>query len=210
MKCKSLFLAILFAFVFIISYGATDTISNNVFVFTPDEITVNTGDTIIFSIGGSHNAIEVSEETWNSNGNVANGGFSVPFGGGEVIFEEEGTYYYVCEPHASLGMKGIINVVSTVTSDEEILAEKTDDFSIYPNPVKQVMGVSFFVPEYDEASIELIDITGRVVQVLAEKKTYAPGRYEEYFDLGHLEKGKYFVFYSSGSTQTVRSVILIY
>ncbi|MBK7966307.1 MAG: hypothetical protein IPK10_14175 [Bacteroidetes bacterium] len=71
------------------------------------------GDTVTFSINGSHDAREVSQTTWNANSSAALlGGFQVPFGGG-TLFPAQlgvGTHYYVCTNHISMGMKGTIIV----------------------------------------------------------------------------------------------------
>lgn len=81
------------------------------FTFSPANLTITQGDTIVFAIGGSHNVVEVSLATYNANGNTPlGGGFSLPFGGGNLIGLAAGTYYYVCSPHAGAGMKGTITV----------------------------------------------------------------------------------------------------
>ncbi len=100
--------------------SATFTIVDSGLSFSPTPLTINVGDTVNFSLATMHNAIEVSQTTWNNNGNTSNGGFSLPFGGGQVIFTVAGTYYYVCAPHASSGMKGMINVVLTSVSTGSI------------------------------------------------------------------------------------------
>ncbi len=87
-------------------------INNEGLTFSPDDITVLSGDTIRFDIAGNHNVEEVEESAWNSDQNSPNGGFSTPFGGGDVILNEVGTYYYICQPHISVAMKGIIRVNS--------------------------------------------------------------------------------------------------
>jgi plastocyanin len=76
--------------------------------FSPDTLTVNIGDTISFNIGANHNAVEVSNNTWIANGTASNGGFNIPFGGGVFIPTTVQTYYYVCQPHITMGMKGVI------------------------------------------------------------------------------------------------------
>ena len=78
--------------------------------FSPDTIICNVGDTINFVVGGYHNAVEVDQSTWLANGATTNGGFSFAYGsgGGQVVITTAQTYYYVCQPHASMGMKGVI------------------------------------------------------------------------------------------------------
>ncbi len=80
--------------------------------FTPDEVTIAVGDSVTFDLGSTHNVVQVSEENWNKNQKaLLNGGFEVGFGETATIsFDEPGTYYYVCQPHATMGMKGKIVV----------------------------------------------------------------------------------------------------
>ncbi len=116
------------------AYATKWTITNVGFTFSPALITINAGDTVIFSINSIHEVVEVSEATWNANNNTPlNGGFSTDPGGGTILPSKltEGTHFYVCMPHASLGMKGKIIVQgSTATEDIHFPAE----IAVYPNP----------------------------------------------------------------------------
>ena len=77
--------------------------------FSPDTIVCDVGDTINFILGGYHNAVEVSDSTWLIGGTTSNGGFSFGYGStGMFIPDDCHTFYYVCQPHASSGMKGVI------------------------------------------------------------------------------------------------------
>lgn len=97
------------------SFAAVTSISNSGFTFTPASVTITAGDTVVFAIGGTHNAIEVDQSTYNANGNTPlGGGFTVPFGGGMLTGLSVGTHYYVCGNHFSMGMKGIIIVQAAV------------------------------------------------------------------------------------------------
>lgn len=92
------------------SYAATVFVTNVGNAYTPPTITITEGDDVQFNITNNHNVVEVSLATFNANGTASNGGFSTPFGGGNVAGLTPGTYYYICTPHAFLGMKGTINV----------------------------------------------------------------------------------------------------
>ncbi len=94
--------------IFLLPNSYAQIITNNGNNFVPDTLYVNLGDTIYFNITNNHNAVEVSENTWNSNGTTTNNGFNIPFGGGNWIVDSIKTYYYVCQPHAAMGMKGVI------------------------------------------------------------------------------------------------------
>lgn len=130
---KSLLFILLAAFGYA-GFSATFTINNSGLIFTPDAIAITVGDNVNFIIGNSHNAVEVSQATFNANGNTPlSGGFSVPYGGGTVPVDKltAGIHYYVCTPHAGLGMKATITVLETTG-----VAENTSKsgISIYPNP----------------------------------------------------------------------------
>ncbi|MBD3638709.1 MAG: T9SS type A sorting domain-containing protein [Crocinitomicaceae bacterium] len=89
------------------------TVVNSGTTFSPDAITITEGDSVQFNITASHNVVEVSQTTYNANGNTPlAGGFQLPFGGGLLLPADlpVGTHYYVCSPHAGFGMKGIITV----------------------------------------------------------------------------------------------------
>lgn len=118
------------------SFAATWPITNAGITFSPATITISHGDIVSFNLSISHNAVEVSEATWNAGGNTPlAGGFSTPFGGGQVSADKltVGTHYYVCSPHASMGMKGKIIVQSATAVNEN---QGKVDIEVYPNPSK--------------------------------------------------------------------------
>ena len=80
--------------------------------FMPSDLTINVGDTATFKMTATHNAIEVSKETYESGGNEPlEGGFAVTFGETkDVTFTAAGVHYFVCEPHIPVGMIGTITV----------------------------------------------------------------------------------------------------
>ena len=88
------------------------TITTSGLAFVPDTIICDVGDTIFFINGPSHNAVEVSETTFLSGGTTAlTGGFNFSFGAsGFFIPSAPTTHYYVCQPHVSAGMVGVIIV----------------------------------------------------------------------------------------------------
>lgn len=113
--------------------------------FVPNNVTINFGDTINFQIAGNHDAMEVSQATYNANGTTPlPGGFATPFGGGLVLPSElaVGTHYYVCNPHAAMGMKGIITVLncnppstpSPITGNQTVCLASTNTYQVLPVP----------------------------------------------------------------------------
>ena len=87
------------------------TIFTNGMRFSPDTVICDVGDTIYFVLGAGHNAVEVSDSTWLAGGAAPLiGGFNFGYGTttGYYVPDDCHTFYYVCQPHAGLGMKGVI------------------------------------------------------------------------------------------------------
>ena len=103
------------------TYAATVTVVSVGNTFSPSTINVSVGDSIQFNITNAHDVVEVSMATYNANGNTSNGGFTLPFGGGNLNGLAAGTYYYVCTPHAAGGMKGTITVTAAPPSGCDLL-----------------------------------------------------------------------------------------
>ena len=80
--------------------------------FMPEDITVPVGTTVRFEMSSTHNAVEVSQETYEDRGSAAlEGGFIVNFGETkDVTFDEAGIHFYVCQPHVGMDMVGTITV----------------------------------------------------------------------------------------------------
>lgn len=173
----------------LLSAQTVHVVSNDGLDFSPDEITITVGDTVDWQIGGSHNVVQVSQTTYNANEATAlDGGFEVSFGGGRLVFDSVGTFYYVCNPHASLGMKGIVNVQEATTRLAETVP--TLDFSI-TTLAEGKFQVSFQREPSAQVSFRILDLSGRVVQqpapaMLGLKTT-------QVLDLTALPRGAYLI-----------------
>ena len=90
----------------------TVTTSDSSMDFDPKDLTIAVGDVVRFEMTATHNAIEVTQDTYeNRGGSPLVGGFQVTFGETrEVTFSEAGTFYYVCQPHVMMEMIGTITV----------------------------------------------------------------------------------------------------
>lgn len=109
--------------------------------FTPADTTAEIGDTIKFNLGNTHNVLEVDKATWEADEQTAlPGGFSLPMGGGTLLTKglSKGIHYYVCTPHASLGMKGIITLTGPAGINEDLIMPPV---SIFPNPAVHEISV---------------------------------------------------------------------
>lgn len=144
------------------SIGQTKhTIGISGFTFDPAELIISVGDTVQFNGSSDHPVLQVNADTWNSNGDTPLvGGFSFPSGTGLKVFNNEGTYYYICENHVSSGMKGKITVSTTTNINEPNISR---EISIFPNPLdKENLSISYPDIINSEIEIYIYDLTGKV------------------------------------------------
>jgi plastocyanin len=188
MKTFLLFLYLLFigqagtATVFKVINGGTK--------FSPATTTITFGDTVNFVLESIHNAEEVSQATWSTNGNtLLPGGFATGFGGGMVLPAQlaVGTHYFVCDPHAAMGMKGTIIVKSASGIDEN---QFTPPVSIFPNPADDFITVKAII-HTSGIPYTIVDDAGK--QILTGKLVNA----ETTIVINQLATGMY--FFQTGS-----------
>ena len=189
-------------------YSKQYTITNSGFSFSPSTLTINVGDTVNFTLSSIHNAREVDQATWNANDNTSNGGFNTPDGGGMVIFNQAGTVYYVCEYHASMGMKGIINV-SSITGVETKNQSIPDKFILmqnYPNPFNPSTTIRYGLASESNVSIKIYNLAGQQLKELISKKETA-GFHEVNFNADKLASGIYFYRITATSIEDDKSFV---
>ncbi len=159
-------------------------------VYTPSHITIAPGDTVLFQLSVAHDALEVSQQTYQANGvTPLPGGFSVPLGGGQVIFDQPGVHYFVCTPHAHLGMKGTVTV-EEATSVNDIQAQ--NDFSIEPNPAENVISLQYSNQLDGRVNVAIYDLNGRYTGVSFGFEAGEAALFRE-LDISYLPAGVFFV-----------------
>lgn len=203
---KKVILPLLLLFVCLNVFAKTWTVLSSGMTFSPATVTINQGDSVKFTIDASHNAVEVSQTVWNANGSTSNSGFSVPFGGGTVLPAKlaVGTHYYVCTPHASLGMKGKI-VVQAATSIAQPQVES--GMVVFPNPATDHLNIRLTTAEPATAELSLYDLQGKRLSVLLPETT-VDGTYEASFSRpDHLAPGIYFVRLRTATATSYQKVV---
>lgn len=84
--------------------------NNGTFAFDPPAISVSPGTTVTFDWASDNHNVLVEDQPdgagWQGHEPLENNGFSV-----QHTFETSGVYTYYCEPHLSVGMKGVVEVV---------------------------------------------------------------------------------------------------
>jgi plastocyanin len=206
MKKNILFL--LFATVTLNAFSTTWQIVNSGITFSPATLTIRQGDDVNFVLESFHNAVEVSQSVWSANGSSPIIGFTVPFGGGNVSAVQltPGTHYYVCEPHASLGMKGQI-IVQTVSGID--VPEVENSISVYPNPVVDHLNIRINFSQSSTLEVALFDTQGKIVKHLLPK-TNVSGAFLQSFDLSNqMTPGVYIVKMTAGDVNSYRKIVVI-
>lgn len=167
MKTKIL-LSLMLIFISLGGFSKTWIVSNKGSAFSEADITINIGDTVSFSLSSSHNVVEVSKSTYDANDNTPLPGFTLPYGGGQLLPAQltVGTHYYVCTPHAVWGMKGTI-VVQSLTDKEGI--KNSAAAKVYPNPSAGLFHVTLNnLKSKNNNPIEIYNLKGeRVYSTLA-------------------------------------------
>jgi plastocyanin len=187
---KTLLLSFSLLLISLVGFSKTWTIANSGFKFTPTTTTITFGDTVNFVLESAHNAKEVSLATWTANDNTPlPGGFAIGFGGGMVLPSElaVGTHYFVCDPHASMGMKGTIIVKAASGIDEN---ELQPPVSIFPNPATDFITVK---TSTTKSAIPYSIVDGSGKQILTGKLVTA----ETTIIINQLAAGLY--FFQTGS-----------
>ena len=186
-------------------FCTTVTITNSGFQFTPATITINAGDSVRFTVANIHQPVEVSEATWNANGNdPLPGGFDLPNGGGLLVPSQlpAGTHFYVCSPHASGGMKGKIIVQGSTATKDFLFPARV---SIYPNPSSGKFQVIMDNKEVSKTfDLDVYDLTGKRVYLKSKSEMEVIND----IDLSNNQNGIYIVKLHDGINTYSSKVII--
>lgn len=150
------------------------------FQFTPASLSVNVGDTIVWTLGsGNHtttsNTIPVGANPWDSPINSSVQSFT-------YIITVAGTYDYICTPHVFAGQ--IVAINTGINSLD--LFSNFNIFSVRPS----IYNVSYSLARSGNIKISVYDITGKSAKIL--KSSYqTAGTYTSNYNFEDLKKGIY-------------------
>ena len=150
MKCK-LLITLLFTNLF---YSQTTHQFDWSMSSTNQQISINTGDTVVWTWGGgTHNLRSTGGvETFDS------GYFAGPGPQFSYTFNNPGVTTYICDPHPN-SMYGTVTVSGTASLvDPNIL-----NFNLSPNPVKDIAFLTFKNDINQSIKIEIYDILGKLI-----------------------------------------------
>lgn len=205
---KTLIFAIMIASTIRIGLAAKYTISNVGNTFSPGTLTIEVGEDVQFNLGSSHNAVEVTKETWDANGNTPkDGGLSVSYGGGELVFNTPGTYYFVCQPHASLGMKMVIVVDGTTAINS--VSDNISSFRVFPNPASNSdeVFINYILDTYSKIEIKVYSTMGREIDTIL-KETQSEGEHTTFWKPGKLPPGEYYIRITTESFSHTQPIVV--
>jgi plastocyanin len=205
---KKILLALFVCLFFVNGSGTNYNIVNVGITFSPATITITQNDVITFTLASAHDAVEVSLDTWNANGNSPIIGFQVPFGGGTVLGSSlsPGIHYFVCEPHAAFGMKGTITVQQVLAVSD---IKTQDNLLIYPSPAKDNVTVQLSTAMTTPVEIKLFNLQGKLVDVLFPKTNFS-GLLLRTFQLNKITApGIYFVQVTTGDNSAFQKIVIM-
>ncbi len=186
---------------FFISISLLAQTSHNVdvssFAFTPSALTIEVGDTVVWTqTSGTHN-VNGSISTFSSNpvgfgnGSVASGGWTYSY-----VFTTAGDYTYQCDPHINSMTATITVSESSVSINESKIENGTN---VYPNPFTSYLTIALNKELInDNSSIEFVlhDLLGNQVHSIANVNTELTK-----IETNQLSNGIYiFSFKSNGKT----------
>jgi hypothetical protein len=113
-------------------------------------------------------------------------------------------YYYVCSPHASMGMKGTIRVDNSAGLNE-INSNDKIGLKVFPNPVNNILHIDFTLNDITSGNIQLKDITGKIIY--SENLNSVIGENSISIDLSALKPGYYFMILKRGKESFTEKII---
>lgn len=118
---------------------------------------------------------------------------------------------YVVELVASNGICPNDTVIDTVyvmsTSGIEEL-NNVRNLLIYPSPASETTTVQFTLSNQQNISINVVDISGRIIKNIITKSTYPKGKNNITFDVTDVANGIYQIVFTTGNAQTAKPIVI--
>lgn len=205
---KKLYAIIMTSFAFVSLHATSYTVSISGFAYSPASLTVTVGDVVTISSTGNHPLAEVSQTTWAANGTATlSTGFGNKTSNYTFTVTTTNSIYYVCTNHVSSGMKGKIDVSSTVSINKT--NSVFDLVSLFPNPTKNKFSIKLNSFENNDLTIKLFSICGQEIESFTSTKEVMLGVNSIAFDLQNsVSTGVYFIELTAGSKKVVKKLIV--
>ncbi len=185
------FTLVLFMFVAtFVKSQTTYTVTNSGFTFSPDSISINVGDAIQWNQASTHPVTEVTPSAWSANQNTPQPGGFTASSGQTTTFTTAGVYYYVCNNHYPMGMKGRI-FVNSVTSIKKAEKASIPSVNLFPSTTNTSFNISVSGELNRKVDVIIYDILGNIVKKIYAQEINSGIPIE--IDVINLQQGNYFV-----------------
>lgn len=206
---KKIYSIIMLALVTLGVKATTHTINISGFTYSPASLSVSVGDTITIQASATHPLAQVDQTTWQANG-------TTPMAGGFGVKTSAYTFtasmssqpiYYVCQNHASMGMKGQINV--GVLTGINTFAAPAENLALFPNPASESFSIRYNQEDDAVLSVNLYSVCGEKISVPMSDTESGKGIHTIHITLpSSVSAGVYFVELTNGSRKTVKKLIV--
>jgi len=102
----------------------------------------------------------------------------------------------------------VVDIQGILGTEDDVLPAAYALQQNYPNPFNPATVIRFSVAEKQAASLQIFDITGRMVKTIINEP-FAPGEHEVTWQAGHLPSGTYFMQMKSGDFVKTRKMVLL-
>ncbi|HIP32951.1 MAG TPA: T9SS type A sorting domain-containing protein [Crocinitomicaceae bacterium] len=128
--------------------------------FTPNSLTINIGDTVIWTNSSGFHNVNATTATFPSNPES----FGNSLASATWVFKKKftiaGTYNYQCDAHAAQGMTGTVTVQAAAGIEDITSASSS---LIYPIPAKEEITIDLKNKDFAGLSIKLVNAEGKTV-----------------------------------------------
>lgn len=189
--------------------ATTHTINISGFTYSPASLSVSVGDTITIQASATHPLAQVDQTTWQANGTTPMaGGFGVKTSAYTfTVSMSSQPIYYVCQNHASMGMKGQINV--GVLTGINAFAAPAENLALFPNPASDSFSIRYNQEDDAVLSVNLYSVCGEKLSVPMSDTESGKGLHTIRITLPpSVSAGVYFVELTNGSRKTVKKLIV--
>ncbi|MGB4849438.1 MAG: T9SS type A sorting domain-containing protein, partial [Saprospiraceae bacterium] len=82
------------------------------------------------------------------------------------------------------------------------------NISIAPNPSRGLVDISFGLSSSQHLTIEVFDLNGKPIRVLAQNQSYQPGSYRLHLDATEVPDGVYIISFQSTSGKVTEKLVV--
>lgn len=206
-KLNFLFVFLSFLFLTTAAYSTTWTVTAAGISFTPANITVTVGDTVKWQwVEGIHTTtsttIPSGAASWNAPLDAANQIY-------RYVVTHPGVYNYVCTPHITFGMTGVINAspigikpMGTGVPDAYNLSQN------FPNPFNPATNIQFDIPKSTIVKLAVYNLIGQQEALLFNGELNA-GSYNVDWDASSFPSGVYFYRLTTIDFSETKRMVLV-